>query len=65
MRMQKERTPRIHGWMTLHMGAHQGYNAGLGSFRQVSNNQISNCIYEITLYCIMSVDMILLFSPLS
>ena len=24
MSMQKERTPRIHGWMTLHMGAQQG-----------------------------------------
>ena len=63
--MQMEHTTRIHRWIALHMGAHQGYNAGLGSFRQVSNNQISNSIYEITLYCIMSVDMILLFSPLS
>ena len=29
----------------LHMGAYLGYTAGLRSFRQVSNNQISNCIY--------------------
>ena len=26
-------------------GAHQGYTAGLRSLQQVSNNQISNCIY--------------------
>ncbi|XP_078321775.1 uncharacterized protein LOC111111918 isoform X6 [Crassostrea virginica] len=45
MRIQMEHTLRIHRWMTLHMGAQEGSTAGLCSFQQVSNNQISYCIY--------------------
>ena len=60
-------------------GAHQGLvcsdrrpstprisTATLGSFREVSKNSTSNCIsQQITFYCTMSVDMILLFSLVS